>query len=103
MATLVSVITLVLTGHPITPVNVFMLLSFNNVLQLSISYRVAVGLLEMAEAYSSLNRIEEFLLLDNLSLCEQTSRNRRHKMTVSSRESSDAIDTQLIEGMNDSN
>ena len=72
-------------------------------LQVSISYRVAVGLLEMAEAYSSLNRMEEFLLLDNLSLCEQTSRNRRHKMTVSSRESIDAIDTQLIEGINDSN
>ena len=68
MATLVSVITLVLTGQPLTPVNVFMLLSFNNVLRLSISYYVAFGLLEIAEAYNSLSRIEHFLLLDNPSL-----------------------------------
>ena len=105
MATLVSVITLVLTGHPITPVNVFMLLSFNNVLRLSFSFYVAVGLLEIAEAYSSLNRIENFLLLDNLSLrsCGQTIRDMHDKMTVSARESidHDSIDTQS-DGWNDS-
>ena len=68
IATLLTVITLVLTGQPLTPVNVFILLSFNNVLRLSISFYVAVGLLEIAEAYSSLNRIENFLLLENLPI-----------------------------------
>ena len=104
MATLVSVITLVLTGHSITPFNVFMLLSFNNVLRLSISYFVAVGFLEIAEAYTSLNRIENFLLLENLSenLCEQTTKSMLHKMAVSAQGSSDAMETQK-EGWNDSN
>ena len=78
MATLVSVITLVLTGQCLTPVNVFMLVSFNTVLQLSISYYVAFGLLEIAEAYNSLSRIEHFLLLDNLAvkMCHKSMKNR---------------------------
>ena len=91
MATLVSVITLVLTGQPLTPVNVFMLLSFNNVLRLSISFYVAFGLLEIAEAYNSLSRIEHFLLLDNLAVkvCHKSMKNPRthDKLTVSPRNS----------------
>ena len=66
MATLVSVISLVLTDQPITPVNAFMLLAFINILRLGVSHRLAQGLLATYEAYVSLNRIENFLLLDNL-------------------------------------
>ena len=66
MATLVSVITLVLTDQPITPVNAFMLLAFINILRLGVSHRLAQGLLGTYEAYVSLNRIEDFLLLNNL-------------------------------------
>ena len=66
MATLVSVVTLVLTGHPLTPVNVFMLISFINVLRLSTCIFLAYGLLGTYDAYASLGRIEDFLLLENL-------------------------------------
>ena len=66
MATLVSVITLVLTNQPITPVNAFMLLAFINILRMGVAHRLAQGLLATYEVYVSLNRIEDFLLLDNL-------------------------------------
>ena len=66
MATLVSVVSLVLTGHPLTPVNVFMLISFINVLRLSTCIFLAYGLLGTYDAYASLGRIEDFLLLENL-------------------------------------
>ena len=66
MATLVSVISLALSGQPITPVNAFMLLAFINILRLGVSHRLAQGLLATYEAYVSLNRIADFLLLDNL-------------------------------------
>ena len=66
MATLVSVITLVLTGRPLTPVNVFMLLCFTNIARLSTCFYLAYGLLEAYEAHASLGRIEDFLLLENL-------------------------------------
>lgn len=66
MATLVAVITLVLTGQTLTPVNVFMLLCFINRLRQCTCYYLAYGFLETYEAYASLSRIEEFLLLENL-------------------------------------
>ena len=62
MATLLSVITLVLTGQPITPVNVFMLLGFMDIANIFVS----TPLLQTYEAYASLRRIEDFLLLENL-------------------------------------
>ena len=69
VATMVSVITLVLTGQSLTPVNVFTLVCFIGILRVTISYHMANGLLEMYDAYASLARIEEFLLSDeNLSL-----------------------------------
>ena len=88
MATLVAVTTLVLTGQSVTPVSVFMLLSFNNVFQLSISYYVAVGLLELAEAFTSLSRIENFLLLDDLTLGsgDQSTKSISDNVTVSRKE-----------------
>ena len=66
VATLVSVVTLVLTGQPLTPSIVFMLLSFFNVARLCTCYYLAYGLLGTYEAYASLGRIENFLLLENL-------------------------------------
>ena len=70
MATLVSVITLVLTGQPLTPVNVFMLICFISLLRMTICLFLAYGFLETYEAYASLGRIEEFLVLEDLpSMC----------------------------------
>ena len=67
MATLVSVITLLLTGHPLTPVNVFILISYINVLRLSTSTFLAYGMMEAYDAYVSIGRIEDFLLMENLA------------------------------------
>ncbi len=67
MASLVSVITLVLTGQPITPASVSMLLSFMNVLRLCTIFYVGYGFLEIYEAFVSLGRIEDFLLLEDMS------------------------------------
>ena len=66
LATLVSVITLVFTGQPLTPVNVFMLLSFISLLQIVICMDLGFGLLQTYDAYASLQRLEEFLCLENL-------------------------------------
>ncbi|XP_022781787.1 multidrug resistance-associated protein 4-like isoform X2 [Stylophora pistillata] len=66
LTVLVVVITMVLTGRPITPVNLFMLLPYINTLITSICYYQAYGSLQTYEAYASLQRIEEFLLLDEL-------------------------------------
>ena len=65
MATMVSVVTLVLTNQPLTAVSVFMLIAFMNILRLG-NYNLTLGLLGIYEASVSLNRIENFLLLDNL-------------------------------------
>ena len=75
LATLMTVVTLVLTDQPLTAVNVFMLLAFMNILRQDVNYRLAFGLLAIYEAYVSLNRIENFLLLDNLESisCNQSS------------------------------
>ena len=66
MATMLTIITLSLTGHPLTPVNVFILLSFINLLRQNFCINVAYGLLQSYDAYVSLSRIQDFLLLDNL-------------------------------------
>ena len=70
LATLVSAITLVLTGQPLTPVNVFMLVCFISLLRLTVCFYLAWGLLQTFEAYASLGRIEEFVFLEHLpSIC----------------------------------
>ena len=66
MATLLSVVTLVLTGQPITPVNVFMLLGFMNLATSKTCSYISFGLLQGNDAYASLGRIEDFLVLENL-------------------------------------
>ena len=66
IAALVSVITMVLTGQTLTPVNVFVLLSYISILQEDICIRLANGFLSTYDAYVSLGRIENFLLLKTL-------------------------------------
>ena len=64
IAILVCIITLVLTGQPLTPVNVFMLFAFISLLRMSICTHLAYGLLETYDVYASLTRIGEFLSLN---------------------------------------
>ena len=65
-ATIITVITLVLTGQPLTPVTVFSLLSFINLLRRSLCTELSNGLMQSYDAYVSLKRIRDFLLLNNL-------------------------------------
>ena len=80
MATLLSVITLVLTGQPLTPINVFTLMAFIGVLRLSTCGMLAMGLLATCDVYASLGRIEEFLLLEILPaiLCDPSREDKRN-------------------------
>ena len=66
IAALVSIITMVLTGQALTPVNVFVLLSYISILQDDTCIRLANWFLLTYDAYVSLGRIENFLLLQNL-------------------------------------
>ena len=61
-----SVITMVLTGQTLTPANVFVLLSFMGVLKAGGMLNMTSGLMATYDAYVSLGRIEEFLLLENM-------------------------------------
>ena len=110
MATLVSVITLVLTGQYLTPVSVFMLLAFINILRLAIGTDLANGLLEAYDAYVSLGRVEDFLLLENLPLIsrDQTSNEKsdtdssvsdlnRTSLTVHQREKQEPHNTEDLQ------
>ena len=63
---LLSVITLLLTGQPLTPVNTFMLLMFTNLLRLNICLDIAYGVVETRESFASLGRIEDFLISEDL-------------------------------------
>ena len=63
---------MVLTGYTLTPANVFMLLSFMGVLIMSGMLNVTSGLMVTYDAYVSLGRIEEFLLLENLSKASES-------------------------------
>ena len=75
-ATLVSVITLVLTGQSLTSVNVFTLLSFFNLLRLGVCMNVSYASIQTYDAYVSLSRIQEFLLLINLNSTNTTINHR---------------------------
>ena len=66
VAALLSVVTLVLTGPPITPVNVFMLLGFLNLAKMQTCVHISSALLQANDAHASLGRIEDFLLLETL-------------------------------------
>ena len=75
-AILVTVITLVLTGQSLTPVNVFTLLSFFNLLRLGVCMNVSYASIQTYDAYVSLSRIQEFLLLNNLNSTNTTINHR---------------------------
>ena len=66
VATLLSVVTLVLTGQAITPVNLFMLIGFMDIAGRATCLFISSSLLQTYEAYASLKRIEEFLLLEHV-------------------------------------
>ena len=72
MATLVTVITLILTGQPVTPVNVFTFLSFINVLSGGFCASLSYASTQAYDAYVSLSRIQDFLLLNNLDSTKTT-------------------------------
>ena len=95
MATMLSVITLVLTNQPLTAVNVFMLLAFMNILRLG-NYNLTFGLLGIYEAFVSLNRIENFLLLDNLQSisCNQSSEGKSESVGSSAKRESSQLKDQ---------
>lgn len=65
-ATLLSVYTLSFTGVPVTPLNGFVLLSFLNILRKTLLIKNALAIQSVSELYVSLQRIEKFLLIENL-------------------------------------
>ena len=67
VAVFLSVLLVILSNKHVSPIDAFMLLSFMNLLRVSFSIYLGSGLQWGFEAFVSLNRIEEFLLLDNLS------------------------------------
>ena len=75
---------MVLTGYTLTPANVFMLLSFMGVLKLSGTLNVTSGLMVTYDAYVSLGRIEEFLLLENLSKASESDENNEPQQNAKS-------------------
>ena len=71
VATFLSVFTLVFTGHSITPVNAFVLVSFMNILRRTMLIKLAGTIQIVSELYVSLKRLEKFLLVENLPSLEQ--------------------------------
>ena len=88
IATLLSAITLVLTEEALTPLNVFILISFNKILGTFICSYLGPALLEGFEAYVSLGRIEEFLLLKNLRVIS-TDRSNQKETEIEMRNSTE--------------
>ena len=89
MATLLSVVTLVLTGQPITPVNVFMLLGFMDLARYQTCLHISSALLQANDAYASLGRIEDFLLLR-----VQSERHNSNPESKETKVTSDLLDQQ---------
>ena len=66
VATFISAITIILTGHTLTPENAFMLLAFMEVLKRDVSIRLTFQAPTLFEAFVSLARMQKFLLLQKL-------------------------------------
>ncbi|KAL9984427.1 hypothetical protein ACROYT_G006716 [Oculina patagonica] len=66
IATFLSALCLVLTGQQLTPASAFMLLSFLYVLQIGLHLDLTNAMISTYEAFVSLERIENFLLTENL-------------------------------------
>ena len=105
MATLVSVITLVLTGQTLSPANVFVLLAFNNLLRVSLCLDIGNACLGLYDAYVSLGRLEHFLLLENLpSICRDQTTDDRMDIDINypnSKENSPTDDSEVIQDVSD--
>ena len=97
IATLLSVVTLVLTGQPITPVNVFMLIGFMEIAGRATCLYISSGLLQTYEACASLKRIEDFLLLENVPaiLRDQSKEDIRDARSSSTKLTSGLLDRQV--------
>ena len=93
VVTLLSVVTILLTGQPITPVNVFMLMGFMDIARIATCRYLSAALLQTYDAYVSLARIEDFLLLENI-LAISPDRNRKDTRNTRS-SSSKATNGQL--------
>ena len=66
IATFLTVLCLVLTGQQLTAASAFMLLSFFHFLQQGLHIHISSAMLSVYEAFVSLERIENFLLTENL-------------------------------------
>ena len=66
IATMISVTIMATTHNLLTPSNVFMMVTFMNMLRTSVSYCIAHGLQFVSEACVSLGRLQEFLMLEPL-------------------------------------
>ena len=97
VATLLSVVTLVLTGQLITPVNVFMLLGFMDIVGRATCLYISSGLLQTYEAYVSLKRIEDFLLLENVPAisCDRSKEDISDAQSSSTNVTSGLLDRQV--------
>ena len=85
-----SVLTYVLTGEQVTPAKTFMLLSFLSILRTSLLTWSTSGISMLLEAIVSLNRIERFLLLENLPFIENEQDRRITDVDYKSRKSTDS-------------
>ena len=65
-AVFITVTLMTATHHLLTPVNVFMLVAFMNILRLSVSYYIGYGLQFVFDAWASFARIQHFLLQTTL-------------------------------------
>ena len=68
VATFISAITIILTGHTLTPEKAFMLLLFMRIIRRDVSTRLTFLAPSVLESLVSLARTQKFLLLQNLPL-----------------------------------
>ncbi|KAL9954934.1 hypothetical protein ACROYT_G042523 [Oculina patagonica] len=81
VATFISAITIILTGHTLTPENGFMLLVFmNQILRRDVSFRLTFMAPSVFESLVSLARTQKFLLLQNMPLGYQDKYNGRTRI-----------------------
>ena len=66
IATMISVTIMATTHNLLTPSNVFMMVTFMNMLRTGVSYYLAHGLQVVSEARVSFGRLQEFLMLEPL-------------------------------------
>ena len=68
VATFLAIFTLMATGQILSPTKAFMVLSFMNILRITLSLRLGNAIPLMFELVISFRRIERFLLLSNFPL-----------------------------------